>query len=133
MQRNTTQITLPSGQVVTVYSYLTAGEANEIKAVMMKAMKIDISDLKSGADEVPLKGQIDGTILMEQEKILVQKLVVKVGDENATYELISSLRDTDYLKLVESLNNIKTGNLPVPKQSWPGGAISAQEWWNMRR
>lgn len=115
MQRDTKQITLPSGQIVTVYSYLTAGEANEIKAVMMKAMKIDISDLKSGADEVPLKGQIDGSILMEQEKILVQKLVVKVGDENATYELVSSLRDTDYLKLVESLNNIKAGNLPVPK------------------
>jgi hypothetical protein len=115
MQRDTQLITLPSGIPVTVYTYLTAGESNEIKAVMMKAMKIDISDLKSGTEEVPLKGQIDGSILMEQEKILVKSLLVKVGELPANPDLVSNLRDTDYLKLVEILNSIKAGNLQVPK------------------
>lgn len=115
MQRETQKITLPSGTEVELYTYLTAGEANAIKALMMQAMKIDIADLKSSNDGVPLKGQIDGTILMQQEKLLVKSLVVTIGNQSATDETISMLRDTDYVSLVEKLNNIKSGNLPVPK------------------
>ena len=115
MQRETRKITLPSNIEVEVYTYLTAGEANSIKSLMMQAMKIDIADLKSSNDGVPLKGQIDGTILMQQEKLLVKSLVIKIGNQAATDEVISMLRDTDYVSLVETLNNIKTGNLAVPK------------------
>lgn len=115
MQRETKTITLSSGQTLEVNTYLTAGEANSIKAIMMQAMKIDIADLRSTTSEVPLKGQIDGTILMEQEKLLVKYLVVKIGDAPVSDILISNLREHDYTELVVKLNEIKAGNLPVPK------------------
>lgn len=106
MERETKRHALPSGLAVTLHTYLTASEHNAIKSLMMSAMKIDIADLKSGATEVPLKGQIDGTILMEQEKLLVKYLV----KESPTP--VDSLRASDYESLVSELNSIKAGNLP---------------------
>lgn len=106
--RPTKEIALPSGQKIIIYTYLTAKEANEIKAVMMRAMKIDISDIKEG-EKVPLKGQIDGTVLMEQEELLV-KALVKEG-QMSMYDLPHE----DYFFLVEELNKIRKGNLAPAK------------------
>lgn len=99
----------PSGVEIIIYTYLTAAESNCIKEIMMRAMKIDIADLKVGSDAVPLKGQIDGTILMEQENLLVKYLVKECPGS------IDDLREADYQALVKELNTIRNGNLPEAK------------------
>ena len=113
MQRETKTVSLVSGISAIIHTYLTAREANEIKEVMMKAMKIDIADLKVGND-VPLKGQIDGAILMEQERMAIKALVVSINGVSGP-EVVENMRSDDYNKLVEEINIIRNGNLPSGK------------------
>lgn len=106
--RPTKEFITSSSQKFVLYTYLTAGESNAIKALMMSAMKIDIADLKEGV-EAPLKGQIDGTILMEQEKLMVKSLVKESPVPT------EELPEADYAELVAELNKIKGANLVKAK------------------
>lgn len=106
--RDTKEFVTSSGAKFTLNTYLTAGESNAIKALMMTAMKIDIADLKEGV-EAPLKGQIDGTILMEQEKLMVKFLVVN------SPRPVDEMPESDYSELIVELNKIKGGNLAKAK------------------
>ncbi len=109
MPRETKEIALPSGAKVTVYTYLTGGEANAIKAIMMSAMKVDIANVKPG-DAPEVVGEMNGTILMEQEKLMVKSLVKECSAGAA-----EDLRASDYTALVEELNKIKNGPLDSAK------------------
>lgn len=111
MERETKKFTLPSGKEVTLYTYLTAQEANQIKSVMMSAIKVDVTDIMSSKEGeiVPMKGQVDGSILIKQEELLV-KFLVKECEGG-----VDNIRATDYQPLVNELNTIKNGNLVSAK------------------
>lgn len=103
MERATEVFKAPSGLEIVIYTYLTAKEANEHKNVFMKAVKFDIADIKDGMKEAPMKGQVDGTILQEQEDVLVRSLV------KSCPEGIENIRQSDYAALIVRLNEIKGG------------------------
>ena len=105
MERETKVVTLPSGASVTVYTYLTGGEHREYRSIFAKIAKANVSDIKEGVTSILFKGEIDGTILIEQEKVLVKSLVKEcVGG-------VDNLRASDYDALVAELNKIK--NTPL--------------------
>lgn len=111
MERETKKFTLPSGKEVTLYTYLTASESNQIRSIMASAMKVEVTDIMNAKEgqSLPMKGQVDGSILIKQEEMLV-KLLVKECEGGA-----ENIRASDYPALIDELNVIKAGNLAPAK------------------
>lgn len=110
MKRETKTVTTPSGTIVEIYTYLTAREATAIKEEMYKSMKID---LKSGTPEVT---DLSGQFMVEQEKKLVEMLVVSVnGDTANPLEKLMDMRDSDYQVVLTEINLSQKGNLAPVK------------------
>ena len=117
MPRETIEIVLPSGLKVVAYTYLTAAESIEFNAVYQKAMRIDMStikdiDSKDPNAKVPMKGEIDGTVLIEQDRLLV-KYLVKEPIEGV--DGVYNLRESDYIFLTEKLKALRAANLAQAK------------------
>lgn len=109
MQRETKTVVLPSGTSVTLYAYLTAREANNVKATMYAAMKIDVS---SGA---PVVSDISGAFMLDQERKLLGILLKSVSGYEGTdpVEHLLDGKNEDYQALIAEVNAIHSGKAPA--------------------
>jgi len=106
MQRETKEIVLPSGIKVVVNAYLTARDANAIKEEMYRVMKIDLEDVDDSGNP-KMKGEVSAEFLLNQEKILLEKVVVSIGDSTENIkDRIYDLRNSDYQALVSEINKL---------------------------
>lgn len=104
MNRETKEITTPSGVKVIIKTWISAREANAVKEEMLKAMKVDPA---TGNQTTSLSAEF----LIQQEKKLIETLVVSVdGDTNAYIEKLLDMRNEDYQAVVSELNKIHLGN-----------------------
>lgn len=109
MQRETKEITTPSGSKVVIKSWISAREANAVKQPMLKAMKVDPNTGTTSSS-------IDGDFLIEQEKTLIGILVVSVdGDTSTQLEKLLDMRNDDYQFVITEVNKIYTSNLTQTK------------------
>lgn len=108
MERETKKFTTPSGKEVVVKSYITGGEANQVKEGMLKEMKMDVSGENQNTE-------ISGAFLLEQEKKLLGILVVSIDGKAVTSEELLNLRNEDYQFIVKEANAIYSGNLTPAK------------------
>jgi len=111
LERETKEITTPAGHRVVLRTYLTGREANELKAVMFSALKMNIEDAQSGKVNV---SDVPGTFLIEQEKKALEFLLVSVDDENTTDPLkkLLDLPSTEYEAVVKEVNMIQNPTTP---------------------
>jgi len=92
--RETKEIVTPGGHKVMLRTYLTGREANELKAVMYSAFKMNMDDAQSG--KVGME-KVSGEFMIEQEQKAIGLLLVSL-DEN-TEDALNRLLDlpqTDY-------------------------------------
>jgi hypothetical protein len=110
-ERETKEITTPLGHKVVLRSYLTGREANELKAVMFSAVKMNMDDVQSGKIGV---GEVPGTFLVEQEKKALDILLVSLdGDTNAPVDKLLDLPSTEYDAVVKAVNEIQNPTMPA--------------------
>jgi hypothetical protein len=110
-ERETKEITTPGGRKVVLRAYLTGREANELKAIMFSALKMNIEDAQSGKVNV---SDVPGTFLVEQEKKALGFLLVSV-DGDATDPLgtlLDKLPSTEYDAVVKEINQIQNPTTP---------------------
>lgn len=113
MQRETTKFTVPSGKSIEIKTYLTGREANAIKEVMLKNMKVDVATGQT-------VGDLSGDFMIEQEKKLIENLIVSIDGvipENSPtlISTILDLKNDDYQAIVKEINKIFNANLTQAK------------------
>lgn len=110
MERETKEISTPSGAKVVVKTYLTGREANAVKEVMYKLMKLDISSGEAAAKE------ITGEFMLNQEYKLLETLIVSIGgSKEGIMENLLDMRNEDYQAVITEVNKIYQGNLAQAK------------------
>lgn len=115
--RETISFTTPGGRAVLLRSYLTGREANELKAVMYSAVKMDMEDAQSGKVKV---SDVPGTFLVEQERKALELLLVSIdGDTAAPIEKLLDLPSGEYDAVVKEINKIQNPTTPE-KSGQPG-------------
>src|SRR5258708_30048084 len=103
-ERETKTITTPGGHTVVLRTYLTGREANELKAVMFSALKMNMEDAQSGKVNV---SDVPGTFLVEQETKALGFLVVSVDcDANVPVDKLLDLPATESEAVVTEVNKI---------------------------
>jgi hypothetical protein len=73
--RSTIEFQTPGRHIIVLNAYLTGREARELKALIFKSMKVDLSQATTG--NVGL-GDVDNSFLIEQEKAALGYLLVSV-------------------------------------------------------
>jgi hypothetical protein len=119
--RETREITTPGGHKVVLNAYLTGREANELKAVMFSALKMNMEDAQSGKVNV---GDVPGTFLMDQEKKALGFLLVSIDGE--TQDVVDKLLDfpsTEYDAVIKEVNAIQNPT-SREKSAQPGSDTS---------
>jgi hypothetical protein len=120
--RETTSFTTPGGRTVVLQSYLTGREANELKAVMFSAVKMDMEDAQSGKVKV---SDVPGTFLVDQERKALELLLVSIdGDAAAPVDKLLDLPSAEYDAVVKEINKIQ--NPTTPEKSGQPGAGTSQ-------
>jgi hypothetical protein len=108
--RETKEIVTPGGHKVVLRTYLTGREANELKAVMFSAMKMNIEDAQSGKVNV---SDVPGTFLIDQEKAALGFLLVSIdGETNAPIDKLLDLPSPEYDAVVKEVNTIQNPTKP---------------------
>lgn len=109
-ERETREFTTPGGRKIVLRTYLTGREANEIKAVMLSAVKMGMTDAQEGKvamDSIP------GSFMVEQEKKALSYLLVSLdGDANAPVEKLLDLPSTEYDAVIKEVNAIQNPTTP---------------------
>lgn len=111
MERETKNITLPiSKLVVTLKTYLTGREANQIKESTYKSMKIDM------ATGQPVVSELSGEFMIQQEVNLLDVVVTEIaGSKDSIRDRLLDLHDADYQTVVAEVNSVYKGNLAPAK------------------
>lgn len=105
MERETKQITTPSGHVCTLYSYITAREQREIDNISLSA--IDVVQDATGAIK---QQKIDPTTIRQTEDALLKALVVELdGSTEDIIDRLLDLRSIDYAEILKVADAIATG------------------------
>ena len=109
MQRETKQITTPSGTVVTIKSFLNAGERNQLRRVFLDNVKIDSKGVA---------GDINASVVELAEKKLIEIGVVSFGERTSPADIMKCLEEgspADYDFVTAELNKLSTGGLTSAK------------------
>jgi hypothetical protein len=110
MERETTTIMTPGGHAVVLKAYLTGREANELKAVMFSALKMNMEDAQSGKVNI---GDVPGTFLVEQEQKAMSLLLVSLdGSTDNTLERLLDLPSTEYDAVKAEVDKITNPTTP---------------------
>src|SRR5882762_3686656 len=110
-ERETKEITTPGDHKVVLRTYLTGREANELKAVMFSALKMNMEDAQSGKVNV---SDVPGTFLVEQETKALGYLLVSVdGDTTAPVEKLLDLPSAEYEAVIKEVNAIQNPTTPT--------------------
>jgi hypothetical protein len=111
MERETKTITTPGGHQVVLRTYLTGREANEIKAAMYAALKMNLEDAQAGKVSV---SDVPGTFIAEQEQKALGYLLVSIdGDASAPVEKLLDLPAAEYEAVIKEVNSIQNPTTPV--------------------
>jgi hypothetical protein len=111
MSRETREFQTPGGHTVVLNAYLTGREAQELKAVMFSALKVNMDDAQSGKIGV---GDMPSSFLIEQERKALAYLVVSVdGDAAAPIEKLLDLPSAEYDAVVKEINGIQNPTTPA--------------------
>lgn len=110
MDRATQEFVTPGNHKVVLKSYLTGREANELKAVMFSALKMNMEDAQSGKVNV---SDVPGTFLVEQERKALSFLIVSVdGDTTAPVDKLLDLPSAEYEAVIKEVNKIQNPTTP---------------------
>ena len=110
-ERETKTITTPGGHQVMLYTYLTGREANQIKATMYGALKMNLEDAQAGKVSV---SDVPGTFIAEQEQKALGFLLVSIdGDATAAVEKLLDLPSTEYEAVIKEVNAIQNPSNPT--------------------
>jgi hypothetical protein len=122
IERETKEFITPGGHKVVLRTYLTGREANELKAVMYSALKMNMEDAQSGKVNV---SDVPGTFLVEQEHKALGFLVVSIdGDTTAPVDKLLDLPAPEYEAVVKECNAIQ--NPTTPEKSEQLGTDTSQ-------
>ncbi len=104
-QRETKNITTPSGLLVVIKSYLTGGEANKLKELLFADIKVSMDDLASGAAKID---SVPASVISAQEREALKLAIVSIaGASDKVIERLENLAETDYNFVVEEVNKIR--------------------------
>jgi hypothetical protein len=110
MTRPTREFTTPLGNAVVLNEYLTGREAQELKEIMLRGMKMNVADAKNGQIAMD---QTSSTFLVDQEKAAMKYLVVSVnGNAAEPVTLLLDLPSSEYVAVVEELQKIQNPTTP---------------------
>ena len=102
MQRETKEIVTTSGKKVTIYSYLTGRENNEIKKILFKSVSIDSDNVVPG--EKPKVGRIPLSVAIERQEKIIEVSVIKFeGSEVNAADKVKDLPSDEYDDLVKKI------------------------------
>lgn len=109
MQRETKTHVTPEGKQLVVKSYLTAGERNSLRAILLAKMKIN-------ADGSNDASGVDGSVVDASEAKLIEIAVVSYDGsaENIAQRLLDS-KPAEYDFAVARAGEANTGNLTSAK------------------
>lgn len=109
-EREIRTITLKSGKQVSIKTYLTARERNELRGVFFGNFKIDAA---GGKPEIK---EIDGSVLGKAEEKLIDLAVVSFdgSTENVPQRLLDG-STADYDEVVAEAGKIEGGNFTPAK------------------
>ena len=103
-ERETKEVTTPGGHTIVLRTYLTGREANELKAVMYGAFKMNMDDAQSG--KVGME-KVSGEFMIEQEQKAIGILLVSLdGTTEDTLNRLLDLPQTDYDAVKEEVEKI---------------------------
>ena len=101
MERETKQITTPSGNVVVLKTYLTIGEVNEALRVIFKNREVDAT----GINKIPM------VVGIERNLQLVLAAVVSIdGSAENLADRVSALRLADYNAIFAEVKDLSEGS-----------------------
>ena len=113
MERETTTFKTPGGHEVVLKTYLTAREANQLKAVLYKSINMSMSDLANGTTEIK---DIPATALLEQEREALKTVIVSLdGNQENVAERLLDLRSDEYDAVIAEVNKVTKSNLQTAK------------------
>jgi len=108
--RETRDFITPGNHTVVLRTYLTGREANELKAIMFGALKVNMDDAQSGKVGV---GEVPASFLIEQEHKALGFLVVSVdGETNAPVDKLLEFPAAEYEAVVKEVNKIQNPTTP---------------------
>ncbi len=104
-QRETKNLTTPSGVLVVIKSFLTGGEANKLKELLFADIKVSMDDLASGGAKLE---SVPASVISAQEKEALKLAVVSIaGAADKVIEKLENLPEADYNFIVEEVNKIR--------------------------
>lgn len=116
---NTKEITLPSGKIAVAKTNLTVRDRLKIRNAYLKGIKIDISKIQAGSDDISgLEQEISAVDLIEADQnALIEILLVSYDGsaEKIADRILDEGSYEDYTALIEELKKIKTGDFPQTK------------------
>lgn len=103
--RETKNITTPSGKLVVIKAWLNGREANELKAVLYKDLKMSMADVTSGGVKVT---DVSGEFILEQEKKALELFLVSIeGKSENLVETFLDLPENDYKAVIKEINALR--------------------------
>jgi hypothetical protein len=103
--RETREFITPGSRKVVLNAYLTGREANELKAVMFSALKMNMEDAQSGKVNV---SDVPGSFLVDQERKALGFLLVSIdGQAENVVDKLLDLPSTEYEAVVKEVNAIQ--------------------------
>ncbi|HLH93547.1 MAG TPA: hypothetical protein VKW08_00370 [Xanthobacteraceae bacterium] len=128
MNRETREFITPAGHKIVFNAYLTGREAQQLKSIMLSALKMNVDDVQSG--RVGL-GEVPSGFLVEQEKLAMRFLLVSIdgiadntdNDKNAVVNRLLDLPASEYDAVVKEINKIQNPTAPE-KSAQPGNGTT---------
>src|SRR3977135_3458364 len=103
-ERETKTIQTPGGHTIVLRTYLTGREANELKAVMYGAFKMNMDDAQSG--KVGME-KVSGEFMIEQEKKAIGLLLVSLdGNTENALDCLLDLPQAEYDAVKQEVEKI---------------------------
>jgi hypothetical protein len=109
MSRETKEITTPSGNKVTLHTYITAGEQRKIQALFMSHLHIERMPDKDEKNVGKLEG-MTGTVMLEAQELALKFMVVAVdGNTVEPDQAVLNMRPADCDFVLAEINAITEG------------------------
>jgi hypothetical protein len=104
-ERQTTTFITPGGNTVVLNAYLTGDEGRDLKHILIRALNLNMSDAENRKVDM---GIIPGTVLADQEKKLIELVVVSInGDTDNPVAKLLALPSTEYEAVLKEAEKIK--------------------------
>lgn len=103
MTRETIELATTSGKKVTIKSYLTGRESNELKRALYASVNITPgaeAGEKAKVDKIPLTAEVD-----REEKMLDMTIISFEGSTENPAEKIKDLPNEEYRDIVKKIND----------------------------